>query len=70
MEGYGTIFKQQLKRTDHYILIMETVLFDTNMMKGNSLKFCDPDLEKPLRIARVNSKVPVNPLSPSKRPVC
>lgn len=70
MEGYRTILKQQLKCTDHYILIMETVLFDTNMMKGNSLKLCDPDLEKPLCIARVKSKVPINPLSPSKWPVC
>lgn len=70
MEGYGTILKQQLKCTDHYVLKMETVLFDINVMKGNSLKLCDPDLEMPLRIARVKSKVPINPLFPSKLPVC
>lgn len=48
MGGYWTILKKQLKRTDHYVLLMETVLYDTNMTKDHSLKLYGPDLEKPL----------------------
>lgn len=48
MGGYWTILEKQLKSTDHYVLTLGTVLFDTSMIKGNSWKLYDARLEKPL----------------------
>lgn len=51
-------YKETTKNHRPYLLRMGTVLFDTDVIKGNCWSLCDPGLEKPC-IARVKAMVPI-----------